>query len=55
MTCACLLPACTPALKFAHKAGLLLEFTHPSRSGGFRDCVAWDQNHLRGPCLKIFC
>ena len=24
-------------------------------SGGFRDCGAWDRNHLRGPCLKIFC
>ena len=23
--------------------------------GGFRDCGAWGRNHLRGPCLKIFC
>ena len=26
-----------------------------SSNGGFRNYGARDQNHLRGPCLKIFC
>ena len=31
-----------------------LRLRHTLESGGFRDCGTWDQNHLWGPCLKVF-